>query len=79
VWAINPGLDGRDVIHGEFDEPELLARASEGFCPFRNHWGKDDEWAVKLTPHDDGTVTCGEVRGGVHMRFEWLTERVFIP
>jgi hypothetical protein len=62
----------------EITDPEMIALASEGWCPYRNHWNRIELW--KLTAHPDGTVTCNSpaIKGeepdgfGVTMRLEFI-------
>lgn len=66
----------------EYDDPETLVRASEGFCPFPRHFAKGDEIGttdpVQVVVRPDGLVECrfGSANGRemTLMQYEWITE-----
>jgi hypothetical protein len=62
-----------------FDDPEAIARASEGFCPFSRHFRRGDDIGttepVPVIVLADGSVECrfgpADDRATL-MRYEWL-------
>lgn len=69
-----------DVL--EFDDPETLARASEGFCPFPRHFARDDDIGttepVQVVVLPDGSVECrygpANGRDSTLMVYEWIND-----
>ena len=60
-----------------FDKPELLAMASEGFCPFTYHKGAEPEDRLfKVEPQKDGTVICP---GPKRRRMTWEWDEEIVP
>ncbi len=64
----------------DFDAPDAIARASEGFCPFPTHYGLDDVIShepVPVIPQADGTILCSwgaeHGREATLMSYEWFS------
>ncbi len=67
-------VDGKpDYGYSEFDDPELLSWASEGFCPFRLH-DHADHGRFKVERQSDGTVICNGPPHPRKMEWEWTEE-----
>jgi hypothetical protein len=65
-------LDTNDITY--FSDPDSLARASEGFCPFKHHWDNRDT-IYQVEPQSDGSVICRaglDDSYGLTLRYEWI-------